>query len=236
MGHRLWSHRSPWSSSWRRVDAVTPHGDIDSQVIEDASSSARGLARFLAKRSRLGKRSVMRARPRWLVLGLLAVGCVEPQQPRAVRERPRPDKASLFGDPGLVPTREGERARAELASAGEIEAALDLLDEVERVRVDVEHRGGGPPAVLVAMRAADDDVDADELERAATRAVEVILGEGDIEVLVSRPKTSPVPSAQRPLSLIAAVFMGLGLSLGITLERIRKIRRPSRRLRPRRVG
>ena len=50
---------------------------------------------------------------------------------------PTPDKASIFGSALLVPTPEGERARRELAVAGEIERVLHRDPSVVGVRVSL---------------------------------------------------------------------------------------------------
>ncbi len=61
-------------------------------------------------------------------LGLLLLACEAPVAPPA--SPPAPDKRALYGDPALVPTRAGERAREELALAGSVAAAV-------RARADV---------------------------------------------------------------------------------------------------
>src|SRR5690606_31282765 len=59
-----------------------------------------------------------------------------------------PGKRGLFGDPALVPTRAGERARAELALADAIAQALQALG-AEGLAVEVRLPGGEDPGAVV---------------------------------------------------------------------------------------
>jgi hypothetical protein len=60
-----------------------------------------------------------------ITLSIGCVGCEPPARPR--QDQRRTDKRSLFGDASLVPTREGERVRRELALAGELTTSLELM-------------------------------------------------------------------------------------------------------------
>ncbi len=155
------------------------------------------------------------------------LGCPQPRsRPAADRVA---DKAALFGDPALVPTREGEHARREIASAQELRAALELLHAVERARVtvDLSDRGTVESAVVVVRARSERDR---EPLRAQTRDLAVAmlgdsLGDG-LRVEISAPDhATPLPeNPQRGprLPLLLAV-LGLGFSLGVSFDRSRKV-------------
>lgn len=131
-------------------------------------------------------------------------------------------KAELYGDPALVPTRAGERAREEVALAGAVAAGLRAIG-VEARHVEVRlPRTDDPGAVVVIAGAPPPGRGAAEIERLIadlcgpwSRAV--IRVEVAAEPLV-RPREGPA------LPLYAAL-VGLGASLGVALERARRRRR-----------
>lgn len=148
--------------------------------------------------------------------GLLA--CEGPSRPATPLAR---GKAGLYGDPALVPTRAGERAREELARAGAVADALAALGAADlRVEVRLPH-GDDPGAVVVAGRAPPG---ADEAElRALIRdlcgpwsgpVVRIAWRRGEPE----RPRGR---AGELPLYL---ALVGLGASAGVTIDRLRRRR------------
>jgi hypothetical protein len=150
----------------------------------------------------------------------------------------RPDKAELFGDPGLVPTREGERVRTELARATEIAAVLEVLVDVEHAHVDVELddvralRG-----LVISLRLTErgDPVVVEHAVRDVVTAVFSADAADQARVLISTPDASPLPPPRTLGPALAFALLGLGVSLGVTLERLRLYRmREGTRVRRRR--
>ena len=174
---------------------------------------------------------------RWLLLVLvLACQSRSATEPRSEPTPALPDKARLYGDPGLLPTREGERARREVARAGEIERAVRLLPGVEEVRVDVElEQDGSLRAAAVVARAQAGT--RGDIEPATRRIVEVVLGpDAPAATTVLVAELPPVPEDLEPglpIVPLALALLGLGVSAGIALERSRRMlgRRRSRRRR-----
>ncbi len=166
-----------------------------------------------------------------LVLACLA-GCGEPPSPRSRPQRGPSDKAALYGDAALLPTRAGERARAEVAVAEEVRVAIETLHPVDRARVAVTFDAADQPAsgsVVIRGRA---DADREALERAATGIARGIMGPlATLEVEVSLPTAAApeAPAPRRPLLLFAV--LGLGFSAGLVFDRARRQLR--RRVRPR---
>jgi hypothetical protein len=169
---------------------------------------------------------------RRVLLGLLVLGwaaCADEPVPR--RSERALDKAALFGDPGLVPTREGEQARREAARAGEIRAAVELLSGVDAARVDVES-GGDDTRVLVVVR-LDDAQAQQEVIEASHRIIDTVLGSEGVhtvvEVSTPPPDATPEPTP-RTVWPFALAVLGLGFSLGVTFDRARRLlRRRTRR-------
>ncbi|PRQ07110.1 hypothetical protein [Enhygromyxa salina] len=165
--------------------------------------------------------------PSWILLTAITlanVGCQAPARP--IPEQRRADKRTLFADASLVPTREGERIRRELALAGEVTTALELLD-FSPVHVDLELRAEHGSAVVVAQPPADADIA--ELEAEITQLTAAIVPElevSQIHVWLRPSAELPAPKRDRTWAL-SLVCLGLGLSLGVTLERAR-LRRPSK--------
>lgn len=139
-------------------------------------------------------------------------------------ERARPDKASLYGDASLLPTRAGERARRELALAGELAAALELL-EMRPAQIDVRLDAG--PSVVVIATSADPEADASTQREAIvelSRALVPDLDAADVHLWLRPAPETPAPAPERPDAppwALALACLGLGLSLGVTLERLR---------------
>jgi hypothetical protein len=172
-----------------------------------------------------------------VALLLLSLSACSQEVPRSQRQRPRarPDKAELFGDPGLVPTREGERARRELARAGEIEKALAIVPLVRRSRVDVElDEAGAVARVLVVVDAEASD---DELEPTVRRIVGSVAGSDALDSAEIIVRSQPnEPTKAPPSWALLATVLALGVSLGISYERGRRVlairRRGALRRRP----
>ena len=159
-----------------------------------------------------------------LVLGLL-VSCADPPPPRRTQPRRPADKAALYGDAALLPTRAGERARAEVALAGELRAAIETLHGVERARVTVviADEVAHSAAVVVRARIATDVA---EVRESTTRIARASLGaNAELTVEVTSPQESTPaekdPAPRRPFVLLAV--LGLGFSLGLAFDRTRRM-------------
>lgn len=140
------------------------------------------------------------------------------------------DKQAVFGSASLVPTREGERARRELAIAGELEQALAQL-ELGPAHVDVELRE--PVTVIVIARVRhdqDDQADQDDQSLARAEATVAQLAHAMVPELDPanlhlwlqpghEQPAAPEPSSRTWLLMLAC--LGLGLSFGIAGERLR---------------
>ena len=164
------------------------------------------------------------------MLGTLG-GCTEPsEQPRRGPRRAASDKAALYGDAALLPTREGERARAEVAVAEELRQSLEALHEVERAQVTVSMHGGRPRTAAVVVRARA-GTDTDALRARGERLAHGVLGPDPVplEFEVSAPSQGPdaPPDPTSPLLLLAV--LGLGISLGLTFDRAVAVARRRRR-------
>lgn len=148
------------------------------------------------------------------IVGLSACDAAPPPAIHHV-ERPTLDKRALYGDAALLPTREGERVRRELALAGELSEALALLELTER-RVDVEL--SEPPQVIVVAHTRVPTPELAAKIDALGRAI--VPGDPDVhvELLVAAPPQPSAPTHDWPLALVC---LGLGLSLGVTGERLR---------------
>lgn len=155
----------------------------------------------------------------WVLLGTLASACEAEHHPGETGKR------AMFGDPGLLPTREGERARRELAIAGELERAIAGLG-FTAVRVDVELRE--PVDVIVVAHRPPTELPAPEA--AITELARAIIPELAAEHLHLR-LLAPEPAQAGPehpsgLQLWALMLacIGFGLSLGMLGERLRSQR------------
>ncbi|MBV1859375.1 MAG: hypothetical protein KUG77_13260 [Nannocystaceae bacterium] len=164
--------------------------------------------------------------PAFLVVAAVAATACVGNPPQRRQPTPRAsDKAALYGDAALLPTRAGERARNEVALAEEIRAALETLREVEGARVTVATDDRGAPRSAAVVLRARLDTDTNALEVSATRISRAALGAADlpIEVQVSAPSvdeaSADAPSNRPPLSLLLLGVLGLGISLGLTFDR-----------------
>lgn len=165
-----------------------------------------------------------------LVVVFLATACGEPASPRRTPVRRASDKAALYGDAALLPTRSGERARAEVARAEEVRVAVETLHDVERARVTVTSEIGDTPASAALVVRTRSESANTEVRAAATRIARAALGrDTELTVEVSAPQANvpleDTPSPRRPLVLFAV--LGLGISLGLTFDRTRKLLRSS---------
>ncbi len=156
------------------------------------------------------------------------VGC-RGEPPDAPAPRRLPDKAALFGDPSLVPTRTGERVRLDLADAAAIEAALDTLPTLQSTTVDVQRADDAAGKAMRVLITGELTHGADEAEtRAQVEAVvRTVLGEPpDPATILLVPPPPPVEKPPPQLDvLLALAILGLGVSLGVTGERVATLRR-----------
>ena len=165
-----------------------------------------------------------------LVGAVLVGGCGTPDRP--TRSADAPDKAEIYGDAVLVPTRAGEAARDELAAAGEIAAAIRAARWIEDVHVDVE----GTRRVVIAGRVAA-DADEPTLRDDVTAVVDAVLGEDDARALVIAVGRIPdEPMHERPMLPLVLVAIGFGASAGIAIDRALRRRRWRVRTRTRSRG
>lgn len=171
-----------------------------------------------------------------VVSALSAGGCAEDPAPRRQPVRRPADKAALYGDAALLPTRAGERARNEVALAEEVRAAVEALHAVERARVTVAADSAGAPRSAAVVVRARGNADLDALAASATRISRAALGvpELAVEVEVSAPSPDEAsaegPEDPAPPLLLLLGVLGLGVSLGLTFDRAAGI------LRRRRLG
>jgi hypothetical protein len=151
------------------------------------------------------------------------MACAEPPDPRSLRESPAAasDKRSLYGDPRLVPTREGERIRREIATASEIEQALRIALPIEALRVVVDGKDESRRAAVFLR--VPPQIEADEARARADAVVTAIAGatiDRSIAVVVS-PDAPPRPARELGVAL-ALALLGLGASMGVTADRLRR--------------
>jgi len=196
-----------------------------------AAAAGAGVVGRMAGRLQLGVRCAV------LLAAVAGSGCAEdPPPPRPLPTRAAPDKAALFGDPSLVPTRDGERARRELGQAQEIAAALGVLPAVDDARVDVELGSAStePTRVLVVVRGQARAPRDALTEQARTIARQVVGAEASVEVLVELLPASPTPEPPPLRWPLALALLGLGFSGGVLIDRAARARRLGARLSPRR--
>lgn len=147
-------------------------------------------------------------------LGLLLLACEAPAA--RVGARPTPDKRSLYGDPSLVPTRAGERAREELALAGSIEAAVRARAGVGALAVEVRlPTGTDPGAVVIAGQVA-------LAAEGVARIAEGVVGPwstGRVQVELGPAPTLADEPPRRVGWALALALIGLGAAAGVTLDR-----------------
>jgi hypothetical protein len=153
------------------------------------------------------------------IVALWVAGCGAPADaPR----RPGPDKARLFGDAGLVPTREGERIRRELALAGELRAVLRGLSGIADAYVDVETEPAPGRALIRVDLRADAPAPAAVEDQVRLAAAAVLPG---AQATVLAGPAPAAPGGAAPPVLLGIALLGLGLSAGVALERVRAQRR-----------
>lgn len=164
---------------------------------------------------------------RWLAVTLVLSGCSEP----AVR-RPQTrevTRATLFGDPQLVPTREGERVRRELATAAEIRETLAgalpwAVDHVQ-VRLTAGEVPGRVSVILQTTEAASYQPDAEVVSQ-IRRLVAGIVPESDWRPEQTSVVVGAAPSKQDQedtrgarVFFLALSLIGLGASGGVVIDR-----------------
>ena len=151
------------------------------------------------------------------------MACADPR-PRTPRiDRPG-DKQAVYGDPTLLPTREGERVRMEVALAREIEQALAVLPTVARARVDVElpPRGHAQSPRVLAVLELPAEVDPEPSRPSIDAIIETIAGPAARTEIVIASASPSAPSPEPPPSvLLLLAVLGLGISTGIAIERAR---------------
>lgn len=130
-------------------------------------------------------------------------------------------KRELYGDPALVPTRAGERAREELALAGAVAAGVRALGG-EPLHVEVRlPRAGDAGALVVIAR----EVPGGPGEAELRALVGDLCGPWSLAAtrLHLRPEAPPEapPRGRWPLH---GALVGLGASLGIAFDRARRRR------------
>lgn len=159
---------------------------------------------------------------------ILALACDRPLPKAPPPAEARSDKEALFGDPMLVPSRAGERAREELALAGEIERLIAADPAIAAVRVHVRagDRGaneGAPPQIVVVARArAGEALDRERLERIARAVVGDEAARVDVDRLIGAASEEPPARDLARDLLLALALLALGASAGITVDRVRR--------------
>jgi len=166
------------------------------------------------------------------LLQIALAGCAPPPSPRSAPQvRHKTSKEALFGDPSLVPTRAGERARVEIALARTIEEHLAEDPEISAVRAHVasaDGKGEGPAQIVISLQGPRGG--ALEQEERAREVALAILGDREAKVTIDRIEAprgaQEPPSAQvRPLSVILALaLLALGASAAISVDRLRRRR------------
>lgn len=132
-----------------------------------------------------------------------------------------PDKRTLYGDPALVPTRAGERAREELALAGSVIAALRARAGQGALAVEVRLPGAADPGAAVVtgeLALAAEDV---------VRIAEGVLGPwsaGRVQVELAPARADASDRAAEPPWALALALLGLGVAAGVSIERLRRRR------------
>jgi len=130
----------------------------------------------------------------------------------------RPDKASIYGDARLVPTRTGERARRELALAGQVARLVDArVHRPGATEVDVQLDGA--PRVTVSLRLDASEPPSAALREDVDRLVHGVVPDAEL-TLATHAAGSNAPPEPRgvPWPLVLAL-LGFGLSAGVFAER-----------------
>lgn len=153
---------------------------------------------------------------------LSLAACGDASSPATPSPRRGADKEAAFGDPTLLPTREGERARLEVAWAREIEQAIAMLPEITGARVDVERprRGEDRPARVLAVVEAE--AESESLRPSVETIAQTIVGPTAVVEIVVAVAPEPTPPSSPGWSWpLLLGLLGLGLSAGIAIERAR---------------
>ncbi|MDC0674153.1 hypothetical protein [Nannocystis radixulma] len=150
----------------------------------------------------------------FLGTALAACACDRPRAPevRGVR-----GKRELFGDPALVPTRAGERARDELALADAVTAALRGLG-AEALAVEVRLPDAGDPGGVVVTGQGPPGWN----EAATASLVGELCGPwsaGVVRVAWRAAAPAGPPGRTGDLPLFCAL-VGLGAAAGVTIDRL----------------
>ncbi len=186
----------------------------------DRSSSPQGTLRTASERG-TSAQPVARARLVLLVLSLGACAPARQQEPPRQRSAPR-TKATLFGDPALVPTRAGERARTELALASTIREHLAEDPQLAVLRTHVTTPAGEPPQVVISLRGPSER--APEIQSRAETVARAVIGtpktQVTVDLVAADPAQEPKYAHLRPFLIVA--LLALGASLGVTIDRLRQ--------------
>lgn len=154
----------------------------------------------------------------FMLAGPSLIACEPPRGP-AIRELR--GKRELFGDPALVPTRAGERAREELALADAVSSALGALG-AEGLAVEVRLPAAGDPGAVVVTGAGPPGWG----EAEAARLVGELCGPWSAGVVrVAWRGAAPTPPRGRAGDLpLYGALLGLGASAGVAVDRLRRRR------------
>lgn len=150
-----------------------------------------------------------------VLLGLAS--CDRPAPPRARV----PDKAALYGDAGLIPTREGEAARRELAMSAELAKVIGASGWTSDVHVDVEIGDATTSVIVGGLRNRSAPEDVEQRIAAAARA---IAGDSASVTLVLGEAVTSDPPRAIDVPLLLAV-LGLGASASLMIDRAWRRRR-----------
>ena len=151
-----------------------------------------------------------------LVLTVASTSCGSVERAQPQRQR---GKRELFADASLVPTREGERARRELALAEELERLLARSEVAASVTVSLVE-----PASAVVVAQTGEPASVEAIARAALPSI----AEERVHVVIAELGSMPMPAnPSKPglRGLALALSVALGLSLGVALERAWQRRR-----------
>jgi len=161
-----------------------------------------------------------------------ALGCGETEDRRPSTTGQTTSRAKLFGAPELVPTREGEAIRRELATSAEIRDTLAgvLVWEIEHVQVRLPTRAGPPGHVTVVLKAGGEPSELSDSEIAQTRKIVAgvvpVAGwtadQTDVVLAPSVDVERPPPADTPRDVLLALCLIGFGASFGIVIDRSRR--------------
>lgn len=152
-------------------------------------------------------------------LGAAAIASAcDPPRPPAIREVR--GKRELFGDPALVPTRAGERAREELALGDAVSSALGALG-AEGLAVEVRLADAGDPGAVIVTGMGPPGWS----EAEAEALVRELCGPRAGAVRVAWRGAAPDPAPRRAGDLpLYGALLGLGASAGVAVDRLRRRR------------